>query len=98
MAGEAENWVYILGKLAEMRKNRQRLAEKMHALSKENGFLGKKAEAYKSRLSQLEEELASVKQNMEKCRDKLEKLKEIDLELNRKKEDNLNGEGKNSGS
>lgn len=92
LAREAGSWVCVLGELVEAEKSLHGLGEKMHALKAENRAMEKKAKGYKCRISELESELASMKKSMNRCRDQLEKLKEIDLELNRKKEDSLNGE------
>ncbi|MCF8095673.1 MAG: hypothetical protein K9J79_09980 [Desulfobacteraceae bacterium] len=98
LAGEAANWVYVLGELVEVKKNLQGLEDKMHALREENRSLEKKAEGYKCRVKELKADLSSIRGRISKCREQLKKLKKIDLELNRKKEDNLNGERKNPGS
>lgn len=98
LVGESRNWVHVLTHLAQKEQTLRYLEVDLHVMRQDRNSLEESVEEYRQRIKKLKARLASLKKRIANYREQLEKLKEIDLELNRKKGNNRDGEGANPGS
>jgi len=102
---EATIWIRLLSVLIDKQRTLKELERNLQINQEENKDLKKLSKKHKSRLKELEAQLKRKDNIIEDLRLQLKKIKEIDLELNRKKEKtnlykgkDLNGTGEASGS
>ena len=98
LVGKCQNWVQILTELAEKKQNLRCLEMELHEVRQDKSSLQTAVKKYEQKIKDFRTRLASLKKRLAKYREQLKKLKKIDLELNRKKGNNRDGEGANSGS
>ncbi len=102
---EATIWIRLLSVLIEEQRTLQKLERNLQINQEKIKDLKRLSKRQKSRIKELEEQLERKDNIIENLRLQLKKIKEIDLELNRRKEKtnlykgrNLNGTGEAPGS
>lgn len=102
---EATIWIRLLSVLIDKQRTLKKLERNLQIHQEKNKELQQLSKTHKSKIKELEAQLKYKNNIIEELRLQLKKIKEIDLELNRKKEKtnlykgkDLNGTGEASGS